>query len=178
MPFVTRKELVVKKCNSAILSLGTALMAAIPALGWQGAMIDNGVKYWYEADDGLQTASIYMVENMPSGAVTVPSSIATKNGTYAVTALAANAFLGQGNITKVTIPASVTGIGDGCFKDCGSLDKVVFEGRTGDDLDYGSVFENTPFLTRIMGFYNKMSIEEADLCIGCQQKGSRADNNQ
>ena len=166
-----------KKCHSAILSLGTALMAALPALGWEGAVTDKGVKYWYEADDGSQTASIYLVENQPSGAVVVPSSIATKNGTYAVTTLAANAFLGQ-NITKVTIPASIENIGGGCFMDCAKLNAVVFEGRTGDDLDYGSVFENTPFLTKIMGFYNKMSIEYADFCIACQQRGSKADNNQ
>ena len=166
------------KCFSAAMALGCSLMVALTALGWQGSTSVGGVKYWYEADDGTKTASIYLVENLPSGAVAVPSSIAAKNGTYAVTALAENAFLGQGGITKVTIPACVTSIGNDCFKDCEKLATVVFEGRTGDDLDYGAVFENTPFFEKIRLSYNTMSMEQADFCIECQQRGARVDNNQ
>ena len=61
----------------------------------------------------------------PSGDVTIPSST---NG-YPVTSIGDNAFqpdyLGLPRLTSVTIPNSITTIGDYAFRDCTSLTSVI-----------------------------------------------------
>ena len=172
-----------KRCYLAAMALGCSLMTALTASGWQGSTTVGGVKYWYEADDGTKTASITLTEPTDtvaiSGAYTVPARVVSENGSYLVTSIAENAFTPVADRLKtVTIPASIETIGSYAFKDCVNLAKVVFEGRTGDDLNYGEVFENTPFFEKLAGFHSHMSMDQADFCIACQQRGSRADNNQ
>ena len=46
------------------------------------------------------------------------------NGGVVVNAIGKNAFAGQGGMTSITIPSTVTGIGSGAFKNCSNLQTV------------------------------------------------------
>lgn len=57
--------------------------------------------------------------------VTVPTSVTVDGVTYKVTAVADNAFKGNKNVTKVTIPKNVTTIGKNAFSGCAKLKTVT-----------------------------------------------------
>ena len=46
-----------------------------------------------------------------------------------VTSLGQNCFYGCSGLTSITIPSSVTSLGDGCFKTCSKLEKATFQGK-------------------------------------------------
>ena len=60
-----------------------------------------------------------------SGALVIPSSVVYETVTYTVTSVGASGF--SGGITSVTIPSSVTSIGDAAFQNCGSLTSIRIE---------------------------------------------------
>ena len=53
-----------------------------------------------------------------SGAIVIPESITFKNSTYSVTSIGKGAFNRCIGLTSVTIPNSVTSIGDEAFRCC------------------------------------------------------------
>lgn len=63
-----------------------------------------------------------------SGNVNIPAQITYQNKTYAVTAIAGCAFYNNDTITAVTIPESVTEIGEVALYSCGSLTRISFNG--------------------------------------------------
>ena len=63
-----------------------------------------------------------------SGNVNIPAQITYQNKTYAVTAIAGCAFYNNDTITVVTIPESVTEIGEVALYSCGSLTRISFNG--------------------------------------------------
>ena len=62
--------------------------------------------------------------NTYSGNVTIPSSVTRNNKTYSVTSIGARAFYDCTGLTSVTIPNSVTSIGESAF-DCSSLTSIT-----------------------------------------------------
>ncbi|WP_303867637.1 leucine-rich repeat protein [Acetobacterium wieringae] len=62
----------------------------------------------------------------PGGNVTVPETV---NG-IAVTGIGANAFKGQTNVTSVSIPQTVTSIGNGAFMECSNMTSLTFAGTS------------------------------------------------
>ena len=67
-----------------------------------------------------------------SGSIVIPSSVTYNSTTYSVTSIGDSAFLdlyacytGYGMITSITIPNSVTSIGDYAFKYCSSLTSIT-----------------------------------------------------
>ena len=72
--------------------------------------------------------SAYMVlrnDRSSSGSINIPSE---HNG-LPVSSIGRNAFAGNGNITAVTIPETITSIGIGAFRDCDQLIYIIFEGE-------------------------------------------------
>ena len=72
----------------------------------------------YTLDDVNHTATITGCTENTFGTLIIPATL--MNGTYTVTAIANNAFNGNGNISSVSIPASVTTIGNSAFSNCQS----------------------------------------------------------
>ena len=67
----------------------------------------------YDADGECVPA----ISPLPTGAVTIPATLGGKP----VTGIGIEAFRGCANLTSVTIPASITYIGDAAFAECDSL---------------------------------------------------------
>ena len=53
-----------------------------------------------------------------SGHITIPSTVNYKNKSYAVTSIGEEAFWFCPSLTSITIPESVTSIGEGAFDGC------------------------------------------------------------
>lgn len=59
-----------------------------------------------------------------SGALVIPNRVSNNGTSYAVTSIG-SAFYGCSGLTSVTIPNSVTSIGDGAFENCSGLTSVT-----------------------------------------------------
>ena len=66
-----------------------------------------------------------------------------------VTEIGNYAFFGCYSLTNVTIPNSVTKIGDGVFRDCHSLKNVTIGSPTFKESDITRVFGDSPSFTEI-----------------------------
>lgn len=88
------------------------------AAGWSSLSIYTG-GITYTLDDVNHTATITGCTENTFGTLIIPATL--MNGTYTVTDIANNAFNGNENISSVSIPASVTTIGNSAFSYCQSL---------------------------------------------------------
>lgn len=79
--------------------------------------------YQYKADDNY---NITLVKYTGSeSTLLVPGSVEKGGGKYSLSAIDANAFAGNTNLTFVSIPSSITSIGDQAFKGCSALASVA-----------------------------------------------------
>ena len=62
------------------------------------------------------TCEVSSGDNKYKGQVTIPATVTYKNRTLTVTEIRSNAFEGCSGLTSVSIPNSVTSIGNGAFK--------------------------------------------------------------
>lgn len=92
--------------------------------------VDKENNYYYEGSDGV----IYD-KHLSEEQVNVPTKILyypiLKEGEYelpgSITTIGANVFVARQKLTKVTIGANVTEIGNAAFKDCTALTEVVWK---------------------------------------------------
>src|SRR5574344_1152371 len=86
---------------------------------YTGTAGENGLYYTLNADNSSYTLTdcdnTIAIINIPS----------TFNG-YPVTAIGLNAFVSDTKLTKITIPSTITGIGDYAFQNCTALTVVNF----------------------------------------------------
>ena len=97
-----------------------------------------GTKAKYEATEGWKefknivemtpydvlddnTVAAHFLEPDENGKVEIPETVEIDGKTYTVTEIAADAFRNNEELTEVTIPGSVTTIGDGAFAGCENL---------------------------------------------------------
>lgn len=97
-----------------------------------------GTKAKYEATDGWKefknivemepydvlgdnTVAAHFLEPDEEGKIEIPETVEIDGKTYTVTEIAANAFKDNKELTEVTIPGTVTTIGDGAFAGCENL---------------------------------------------------------
>ena len=122
------------------LLVGAALVCAATLVQAQFGYTDNG--------NGTCTITGY---TGPFGAVTIPDSIAG----LSVVSIRYRAFYNNSSLTSVTIPDSVTSIGNDAFSYCSSLSSVIIPSSVtsiGDSevLDSeGSAFEGCSSLTSV-----------------------------
>ena len=85
----------------------------------------NGIYYKKTSNNTVEVTYKELMAESYSGAITIPSTIKVNNVTYKVTAIGVYAFYLCKNMSRVTIPTSVTKI-DGCaFEGCSGLMGVV-----------------------------------------------------
>ena len=104
----------------------------------------NGIKYIINSTSEDWSACVTAKEddygiNSYKGKVTIPSSVAWNGYTYPVSRIIAQAFDGCVGLTSVTIPSSVTSIGDYAFSGCKNLTSVYCYATSVPELvDYGN----------------------------------------
>ena len=105
----------------------------IPATTWEpepaagDVFTDENFRYTVLTVEGTTgTVSLDKKTNtIPSGAVTIPSSISKDSMTYSVTRIEEKAFADCGTLTNITIPDGVTSIGNRAFENCSNLTDIT-----------------------------------------------------
>ncbi|MBQ4358582.1 MAG: leucine-rich repeat protein [Paludibacteraceae bacterium] len=94
------------------LILSTVCMLFCATGLWAQTLVDG---IYYNFDASTQTASVVKGGNKYSGNITIPSTVAYNGTSYSVTSIGDEAFSYCTGLTSVTIPNSVTSIGEGAF---------------------------------------------------------------
>ena len=87
---------------------------------------ENGVTIYYtyiNNNTELEVSKWYDYQRTYDGSVVIPESVTYNGKTYSVTSIG-NGFSGCTFLTSVTIPGSVTNIGDGAFSECVNLKSI------------------------------------------------------
>lgn len=96
-----------------------------------------------------------------SGAYSIPESISHNGVSYSVTSIGDGAFMGNTNLTDITIPSSITSIGSSAFSGCSNLKTITVNiekpisltteaGVRGGTRSTSSVFEGVDLTTCIL----------------------------
>ena len=93
--------------------------------------------------NGTETAE----GSVPATSVSIPSTVEIGGSTYVVTAIAEDAFKDETALTNVTIPSTVTSIGESAFAGCSNLETVEVQGEVTSIAP--SAFEDCTSLTSI-----------------------------
>ena len=75
----------------------------------------NGVRYSVNNDNTTVTVAGYSSGSEPTGDLTIPESVTYGAISYSVTSISDHAFFYCSGLTNVTIPNSLTSIGEGVF---------------------------------------------------------------
>ena len=94
------------------LFLSLAVLLSLPVLAAQVEI--DGIKYDLNAE-AKQATVIKKSSGEYSGEVVIPESVEHKGAAYSVTSIGERAFIFCSGLTSVTIPNSVTSIGDHAF---------------------------------------------------------------
>ena len=125
-------------------------IASAIGLGSSGFVFTAGAaELNYSLDNASLTAAVVASDGIVdeyTGDIEIPATLTVGNTVYTVTAIDDRAFK-ETDITSVTLPASITSIGQGAFQSCLMLERVVLnEGL--QTLDY-DVFNSTKALKSI-----------------------------
>ncbi len=83
------------------------------------SFVSNGIVYGTTSGQTVEVQPYYNLLNNPySGSITIPQTVEHDGSTYTVTALAESAFEDCGNVSSLTLPATVRSIGSYCFYNC------------------------------------------------------------
>ena len=86
----------------------------------------NGIRYLIDSDAKTATVMPLSGDQKYSGNVVVPEKVkATDGAEYPVVTFTENAFKECRSLTNITIPPSVTTLGNSCFSGCSSLQSVT-----------------------------------------------------
>ena len=111
---------------------------------------------WYEVLSKTKVAKViqYKNNNKYSGDIVIPSTVEYNGDNYSVTSIGEYAFWCSG-LTSITIPNSVTSIGDGAFRGCSGITSIVVEERN-------AVYDSRDNCNAII------KSEDNVLIVGCQ----------
>ena len=140
----------------------------------------------FNIEDGAATITGNSIDLV--GDIVIPSSVTAEEEdeegnmtdvSYPVTCIDYEAFGEMEGITSVTIPASVTRIGEWAFGACYGLTNVVFEGGMDSiSMSVASAFEGTPWLEAYVASLPKPANDDfADATVISGEKGRAAGTN-
>lgn len=102
-----------------LLVLVTCLSSALSAAAYSFSASYNGKTIYYNITSSANRTVEVTHKNYESGtytgAVTIPSTVTYNGYTYTVTAIGDDAFSSQGDLTSITLPNTITRIGDWAF---------------------------------------------------------------
>ena len=79
-----------------------------------------------KGDDGVTTPTVAITDDKDvSGAFAIPETVTYHNKTFKVTEIGESTFENNKHLTEVTIPSSITNIGDKAFKGCSNLKSIT-----------------------------------------------------
>src|SRR5574344_294175 len=113
--FIVLNNYIMKK----VLSLITLLFCAITLSAQETATID-GIKYYLENGK----ATIMVQPTTLSGDIVIPEKVTYNNVDYTVSSMTSSAFK-QTDIKTITLPNSITSLGDECFWFCSYLTSII-----------------------------------------------------
>ena len=99
----------------------------------------DGIRYCLDGSEAQVFDGRYYSESK----LIIPNSVWYNGIKYPVTSIRYHAFYECKSLTEVTIPNSVTTIGNGAFDSCTGLQKVIWNARNAQDLQY--VYDNPIF---------------------------------
>ena len=105
-----------------LLSL-IALFCLAGGSAWAQTFTQGNLKYTVNGD---KTVSVIKKDNNISGDIVIPATVTYGGVTYTVTEVPAKAF-NETSITSVTIPATVTSLGEQAFASCSALGNIIFQ---------------------------------------------------
>ena len=111
----------------------------------------------YKVDEESQCVSLISDDNV-SGDYEIPETVSEEDGTeYIVNAIGEEAFKDNKELTKITIPSTITQIGERAFAGCENLMAIIINAEEPIDLnkartraDGSSVFEGVDYETCIL----------------------------
>ena len=95
----------------------------------------------------VEVTTNYVYGFYPLTTVIIPETVTNNGTTYSVTSIGRNAFQ-YSFLTSITIPNSVTSIGEDAFYNCSSIDTVVWNAKNCADFDSNG----SPFSSEIRSF--------------------------
>ena len=165
-----------KKKILLIFSL-VALLACLFAISASAATLLDGIYYNLSGSGETATATVTNDNvNCKLTEVNIPETVTYEGVTYTVTTIAYHAFSGSqsnwtGNnvITSVTIPASVTSIGDHTFRNCTALQEVVIKAKNSNGVSLSdAVFYGCTALTSVDMSESDVSVIGQYCFSGCK----------
>ncbi len=114
-------------------------------VGWQHAIaqsfVSGGLRYTVTSST---TVTNYGLSQALIGNLTIPAQVTYNSAVYSVTSIVANAYSGSSaiGITSISIPNSVTSIGDTAFVNCIGLTVVTLNNTTPISIN-ATVFNNS-----------------------------------
>ena len=105
--------------KSLVLLVVIAILATSNSYAQASFETIDGLRYLIDSDAKTATLTAKTGGEKYSGNIVVPEKVKASNGVeYTVTSLGANCFYGCSGLTSITIPSSVTSLGDYCFSYC------------------------------------------------------------
>lgn len=90
-------------------------------------VVIDGIKYYYYGSYDVKVSGVD--PDIFTGDLVIPETVVYNDKTYVVSEILGGAFYGCSNLQSVTIPNSVTRIGDSAFERCTSLSSLTFQER-------------------------------------------------
>ena len=160
----TEADLYMKKylpANKAYIQVKSTAASNIPLLDSKAyneseKTINVGDASFLKEEDDNSVS--FVGDKQASGDYEIPESVTEKNKTYTVHAIAAYAFMNNIALTGISIPATVTAIGEGAFSGCFNLMKIIVHNLNPAELalgvrtrgDASSVFAGVDYETCIL----------------------------
>ncbi len=140
---------------------GLSLMKASFTAPAKGTVLtDSKTEGIYKVTAAGLKVSYQGTVNTSAATVTIPSEVEIDGYRYEVTAIAVKAFYKSSNLTKVTVPQTVTVINRAAFYGCSKLKKV--SGCKGVVKIYKNAFRDCTKLVTLGGTTNRITLPSAE----------------